>query len=103
MSRKRLDVEVRKTQILDAAVILATEHGYTKVSRDAIATAANCSVGLVSLHFGTMLLLKRAIVSAAIDRENLTIIAQAIVERHPKINNASDDLKRRAMSFILGE
>ena len=103
MSRKRLDVTIRKSQILDAAMVLAEEFGYTNISRGAIAGAADCSVGLVSLHFGTMPSVKRAIVSAAINRENLVIIAQAMVDRHPKVNNAPDELKRRALAFILGE
>jgi AcrR family transcriptional regulator len=104
MARTRInDTTIRVAQILDAAVTLAEEHGYNNITREAIAEVVGCSPGLVSKHMGTMLTLKRSIVSAAIARENLTIVAQALVDKHPKMNNADDDLKRRAMAFMLGE
>ena len=104
MARKRYDdTTVRSDQILDAAITLAVAFGYDKVTREQIAMTADCSVGLVSKYYGTMLQLKRAIVSAAIVRENLTIIAQALVDNHTKVKSAPDELKRRAMSHVLGE
>lgn len=104
MARIRInDTTIRVAQILDAAVQLAEEHGYTNVTREAIAEVVCCSPGLVSKHMGNMNVLRRSIVSAAIVRENLAIVAQAIVDKHPKMNNADDDLKRRAMAFMIGE
>lgn len=104
MARTRInDTSMRVAQILDAAVQLAEEHGYTHVTREMIADMVACSPGLISKHMGTMQNLRRSIVSAAIARENLAIVAQALVDKHPKMNNACDDLKRRAMAFVCGE
>jgi len=90
------DTGIRKAQILDAAVTLSEKHGYTNITREQIATAAQCSVGLVSKHMGTMEVLRRAIVSAAIARENLHILAQALVNHHPKAMRAPLELRQRA-------
>ena len=89
-------------QILDAAVELSEKHGYEHVTREQIATKCGVATGSVSKHLGTMIDLRRAVVSAAIARKNLNIIAQALVRKHPKIKNIPQSLKEEAFATIIG-
>ncbi len=93
---------VRKTSILAAAIELAESHGLNEVSRDQIAALAECSTGLVNLHFGTMQNLRRAIVGEAIRLKNLNIIAQALVMGDPRARRAPEALKRAALESVMG-
>jgi len=88
--------------LLEAAIKLAEEHGYLHVTRKQIADATGSSPTNVSVIFGTMPELKRAIVSAAIARGNLPILAQALVMKHPKAMRAPEALRRAAAATIGG-
>lgn len=92
----------RKQQILTAAVTEARQHGYRNVTREAIAQRAGCAAGLVSHYFGTMVDLKRAIMSEAIRTRELRIVAQGIADGHPKAKRAPDDLKLEALKYLMG-
>jgi len=100
MARKRLPEEVRKSQILDAALTEAQECGYQWITRDAIAVRAGVSTGLVTRHWSTMIQLKRAVLRAAIDREVLPIIAQGLADKNPHTANIPDALKARALATL---
>jgi len=103
MSRVRHDdTSIRVAEILLAAVKLSEKYGYTNVTREQVAQGAKCSVGLVSKYMGTMDNMRRSIVSAAIAQENLTILAQALVNNHPKALRAPQELRHRAAA-VLGQ
>ena len=93
--------ETRKDELLDTALSLARLVGYANVQRADLAERCACSTGTVSKYFGTMKQLKRAIISAAIAREDLTVIAQGIVAREAKALAARPELKRRAMEAAI--
>lgn len=94
------DTSIRVAEILQAAMKLSEKYGYTHVTREQVAQSANCSVGLVSRHMGTMENLRRSIVSAAIANENLVILAQALVNNHPKALRAPQELRHRAALML---
>lgn len=48
---RRLDVDVRRAQLLETGAELFTEHGYDGVSMSAVATAAGISKGLLYHYF----------------------------------------------------
>lgn len=92
----------RKLSILQAAVIEARHHGYANVTREAIAQRAECATGLVSHYFGTMVDLKRAIMSEAVRTRELRIIAQGIADGHPKAKRAPEELRHAALKHLMG-
>lgn len=94
--------DTRKTELLDAAVALATRHGYMNVTRHMIAERAGVTPALVPYYFGTMNELRRAIMSEAIRVRALRIIAQGIADGHPKAKRAPDELKREAVMSLVG-
>ena len=89
--------ESRKAELLDTALVLARVVGYQNVERAQLAERCECSTGTVSKYFGTMKNLKRAIISHAIARCDLVVIAQGIVAGESKARAVKPELKRAAM------
>lgn len=103
MTKKRLQPDDRKQQILDAAIKVAGRPGgWGKLTRDAVAREAQCAEGLVSKYFGTMVAFRRSIMRAAIVGENLGVVAQGIAAGDASTKKADPDLKARALQTLVG-
>ena len=77
-----------KQKMMQAATAIAERHGVAAVTRNAIADKAECAMSAVSYHYGDVKKIHRAVVQAAIDNKNLTVLGWAIAERHPlTLNN----------------
>ena len=90
-----------KQRILGAAMTEATQRGYAHVTREAIAQRAETSPALVSHYFGTMVTMRRAIMSEAIRARHLRIVAQGLLDKHPKAKRAPDELKAAALAEVM--
>lgn len=94
----------RKKQILDAALKLANSIGYSHVSRDKIAPLVGndggIAVGTISHHFGTMAQFRRALMRYAIEKKNITVIAQGLAAKDRHAQKAPDDLKKKALASL---
>ena len=101
MKRTRRIPADRKADLLNAALHLARSQGYRTVTRDAIAEHAGVTPALVSHYLGTMPQLRRAIMSAAIARSELAIIAQGLVAGDSKARAVTPEIKRRALESML--
>lgn len=99
---KRLKPADRHAVILTAACRLATRVGYNNLSREAVAEAAQCSPGLVSAYFGTMVKLRRAIMGEAIRTRDFKVIAQGLACRDKRALGAPEDLRRQAVESLMG-
>jgi AcrR family transcriptional regulator len=99
--RTRIDPEQRKQQILEAALALAADQGYTKVRWSDVAQHLGISRALVMHYFKTMSQLQTAIMRAAVKKKNLKIIAQglALDDRHAR--RADPALQKKAAASVL--
>ena len=103
MTKKRLQPDDRKEQILNAAIkVAARPGGWGKLTRDAVAREAQCAEGLVSKYFGTMVAFRRSIMRAAIVAENLAVVAQGLAAGDASAKKADPDLKARALQTLAG-
>lgn len=103
MTKKRLQPDDRKEQILSAAIkVAAKPGGWGKLTRDAVAREAQCAEGLVSKYFGTMVAFRRSIMRAAIVAENLAVVAQGLAAGDTYAKKADPDLKARALQTLAG-
>tara|TARA_Y100000310_G_scaffold202686_1_gene202928 strand:- start:414 stop:695 length:282 start_codon:yes stop_codon:yes gene_type:complete len=93
MLKKRLEPEVRKTQILTKALDLATESHYMLVTQREIADALNISVSLILSYFGSMDELRYDIVQKAIDVDNQQVMSQAMTAGHKLAHTIPGGLK----------
>lgn len=97
----RLSAADRRAQILTTALELAEQTHYLKTTRDDIAGELDLSGPGVQFHFGTMGNLRTELMRAAIDRENLTVLAQGLLAKDAMAAAAPLELKERALRSVL--
>lgn len=100
VNKHRVNPKLRKEHILNVAVDVACNHGYHKLTRDAVAETAGVSMGLVSRYFGTMPQLKRDVMRAAIKRDIASIVAQGLAINDKHARKAPQGLKQQAAEII---
>lgn len=93
--------KIETTVILKAAIRIAREHGFQKITRDLIAKKAGVGAGTVSAAFGTMVQLKRAVMRFAINTEELEIIADGLGIKDKTAMKINGDLKQRALATLV--
>lgn len=101
MKRTRLKPEARKTDILEAAVLLARETGYTNVTREQIAERVGVSGPAIQYHFGNMAQLRRDLMRRAVKAGDLAVIAQGLAAADPQARKADEGLQRRALDALV--
>ena len=101
MKNKRLKPDVRKAEILAAAIIVAELKGYTSITRDDIAAAVGISGPGVLYHFKTMTQFRGALMRYAVKQKRLRVIAQGLVLQDPHACRASNELQRQAKDSIV--
>jgi len=99
--RTRLKPEIRREQILAAALVIAERDGYNALTRDGIAIQAGVAAGQVNHIFNTMTQLRRAVMRAAVHREILPIVAQGVAQGDKDAHAAPDWLKRKALESLM--
>jgi AcrR family transcriptional regulator len=87
--------------ILEAALKLALEHGLHRVTRDMVAAEARVCGALVNRYWNTHAKLMDQVVTTAVEREVLPVIAQALAVRHPNARAAPAALKADAVRLLL--
>lgn len=100
VSKSRANPALRKEAILSAAIEVAKEQGYLKVTRDLVAGRAGVSMGLVSRYFGTMKQLRRDIMRTAVTQGSPEIIAQGLANGDAHAKKAPPELKAEAATLL---
>lgn len=101
MPVKRLGAGTRRKAIIAAATKLAQRHGYTNITREAVAVEAACSPATVSVYFPLFGDVKRMVLKEAIATSNLTILAQGLAARDRVALRAPDELKKKAIATLF--
>jgi AcrR family transcriptional regulator len=80
---------------------MARKHGLYDMTRKQVAADAGVGNGTVTLHFGDMVGLRRAVVQQCIERlQFLDVLAQALSRRDFHASRAPADVKRAALDTI---
>jgi AcrR family transcriptional regulator len=94
---ERKDPEVRRKEILDAAVEVAQDLGYLKVTHSRIAAAVCVSPSLVRKYFESKSRIRDAIMGEAVRLEILDIVLQGIAAKDPIAYEAPATLRAAAL------
>lgn len=100
MKRTRMRPEARKDEILAAALDIAANSHYLKVTREQIAVRVGVSGPAIQYHFQTMVQLRKDLMRAAVKQTCLKVIAQGLLSDDPHAIRASEGLKRQAIKAI---
>lgn len=100
-TRKRLDTEVRRCEIIRAIICTAERHDYRLMTREQIGDVADCTAPLVSAYFGSMGDLREFTVRHGVETNNLLIIGQAMAARHPLVRRLDFTTKLAAAAAYL--
>ena len=101
MKTKRLKPQIRKDEILAAALVLAASTHYTRVTREAIAGAVTIKGPAIQYHFGTMSQLRRELMRAAVKQRVLSVVAQGLLARDEHAERADTALREEAVAYAM--
>lgn len=90
----------RRQRVLEAALTLAEDVGYTHLTKATVARAAGVSATSVWITYAGMQGLRREVMSEAIARGNLKIIAQGLVAGDPQAHAAPHKLQTEALYSV---
>lgn len=96
----RMKPDERRAQILDCALKIARDVGYRQVDRGHVSRELGISRGTINTHFGTLEQFRRAIMRAAIAREDAAIIAQGLAARDRHAQKAPEALRQAAIATL---
>jgi len=99
MTKRKLATD-RREEVLAVALALSIEGCYRNVTRRGIADRIGITPQAIQHHIGTMAVLRRDIVRAAIRVECLPVIAQAMAYKDPHVMKAPKDLLARARGSL---
>ena len=94
---KRKHPEERKRQILDAAVEVAREHGYIKMTREQVTSRIGVSPSLIRKYYITLLDLQDAVMREAVRLGIPEIVLQGLAAKDPIAHGAPASLKAAAL------
>lgn len=100
MSRTRLSREDRREMILQAAIDAAEDLHYLLVKRSDIANRVGASVGLVSWYLGTTTDMREVIMTEALHRRRVLVVAQGLLARDPVAMKADSEIREQAKEII---
>lgn len=98
---KRPGPEVRREEIMAAALALAKKVGFSGVTREGVAKQAGCSPRLMNYYYGSIIQLKRDLMRAAIAAKELKVIAQGLAVKDRVARRAPEELKQQAVAALL--
>ena len=87
---------------METAITLAEDHGFSTLTRDAVAALADVAAGMVNQEWGTMAALKDEVMRQAVVREILPIVTIGLALGHPDALAAPPTLKERAVAALAG-
>lgn len=91
----------RRQRVLEAALTLAEEVGYAQITRAAVADRAGLSRASVSVTYCGMVGLRREVMSEAVSRGLVRIIAQGLAVGDPVARSAPHSLKQAAAEALV--
>jgi len=96
----RMNPYARKEQILNTAIDLSIENGYQQLTRRAIANRMQCASALINHYYQGIESLRRLVLSTAIEKEILPIIAQNFAVRGNETSELPQHLKDKVIQYL---
>ena len=99
-SERRVSGPSRRSQMVAAALSLAREHGYDRVTSPMVADAVGLSKASVMHRFGTMDEMRRAVMREAVKTGDALVVAQGLAARDDIAVNAPENVRAAALEHL---
>ena len=94
---ERKDPAIRRQEILDAAVELARENGYLKMTHSHVAGRVEVSPSLIRKYYEDKSKLREAVMVEAVRLEIIEIVLQGLAAKDPIAHSAPAGLRAAAL------
>lgn len=101
VEKTRANPALRKENILQVAMVIATRKGYTDFTRADLAEAAGISPALINHYFHNMKCLQRDIMRRAVEQKVLPIIIQGLAKKDLIVRRAPQELRAAALAHLV--
>lgn len=95
-----MEAKQRIEELTAAALAVAERDGWAGLRRDAIATHAGVTGGLVTVKLGTMTDLRRRVMRAAIQQRAMRVLAEGLAANDKCARRMPDELKREVALWL---
>lgn len=96
----RMTPDQRKAVVLHAAVEAARKYGYATMGLREVADIAECSHPLILRYYRSISELRDAVVERAVKTKDYAVLAQALVNNHPRALALSKKTKEEIRAAI---
>ena len=98
---QRLSAEHRRAQIIGEARALSLTKGLYQWGMSDLANQCGVSKGTVSYHLSSATQVRKALVLDAIEKRDLSILAQAIISHDPVVASIDPGLRDAAIRSVV--
>lgn len=91
----------RRAELLAAALPLAAQHGYDRISRAMVAEAAGVAPTLINFYFRHMSVFRSELIAWAIRHSQVDVVAQAMLAGHPAAATVPAALRQAVAGRML--
>lgn len=91
----------RRGELLDAALVLAAQYGFDRISRAQVAEAAGVAPTLLNFYFNDMPNFRHSLVAHAVDKWQVDVVAQAMLAGHPAAQGVPPALRQKVAGRML--
>lgn len=91
----------RRTELLDAALGLAAQYGFERISRAQVAEAAGVAPTLLNFYFQDMATFRHDLVAYAVEQWQVDVVAQAMLAGHPAAQGVPPALRQKVAGRML--
>jgi AcrR family transcriptional regulator len=90
----------RKQQILTTAINLSIEKGYRQLTRRAVANRMQCASALINHYFEDIENLRRIVLSTAIEKEIIPILAENFAAWGVETAELPQELREKVVRYL---
>lgn len=90
-----------KEYVLEVAYDIAQRDGFCTLTRRRISNESGIATGSVSFHWGNMQALRDALMTRAVEEENIEIILDGLAVGNTVAKNAPKELRLKALASLM--
>lgn len=96
----RSDPEIRQQQLMEAALKVAKDEGWSKLTRAKVACQAGVAASLINFYFGDKDQFRTSVMQEAVMRNLVSVVAEGLLYHNKAALDAPEALRKRAKDYV---